>query len=120
MFRFTTLKSGLAAMALATGLLLAAPAASAGDPLIESAKQAGSVGERVDGYLGVVDPSKVDAATLRRLEEINARRRAAYADIAQRTGTTVEAVAITTGQRQLETAETGEFVMDETGRWVRR
>jgi uncharacterized protein YdbL (DUF1318 family) len=120
MFRFTSVKAGLSAVILITALALSAPAASAGDPVIDTAKQAGAIGERVDGYLGVVDPAKVDAATLRRLEEINARRRAAYADIAQRNGTTVEAVAITTGQRQLSNAASGEFVMDESGRWVQR
>lgn len=108
------------ALMAALALMVSAPMASAGDPVIDAAKAAGTVGERIDGYLGVVDASRADPATLRKVEEINAKRREAYADLAGRTGATVEQVARVTGEKLIGNASANEFVLDETGRWTKK
>ncbi|MEM9739102.1 MAG: YdbL family protein [Pseudomonadota bacterium] len=87
---------------------------------IEAAKSAGVVGERIDGYLGIVDDGAIDVSLRRRLNEINARRRAAYDEIAADAGATVAEVARVTGEKQIERVIAGQFYMDEGGRWVRK
>ncbi len=112
-----------ALVALFGGMLIAvsaAPAAYAADPVIQTAKSSGQIGERIDGYLGVVEGSSVDPATLRRVEEINALRRAAYDDLARKTGATIEAVARVTGEKQIERVDAGEHYLDDSGMWKRK
>ncbi|MEL6568540.1 MAG: YdbL family protein [Pseudomonadota bacterium] len=104
------------AFALAT---LSQPAEAQGAE-INAAKSAGVVGERIDGYLGIVDNGAVDASLRRRINEINARRRAAYDEIAADAGATVAQVARVTGEKQVERVTPGQFYMDESGRWVRK
>ena len=99
---------------------LAAPAAAAQGSAIEAAKSAGVVGERIDGYLGIVDDGAVDASLRRQISEINAKRRAVYDEVAAGNGATTEQVARLTGEKQIARASAGQFVMDETGAWVRK
>lgn len=97
---------------------LAAPA-SAGDPQIEAAKSQGVVGERIDGYLGIVDGG-ADAALMRRVQDINNKRRAAYDDLAKDTGTTPEEVARVTGEKLIAQAGPGSYIMDSSGSWKKK
>ena len=99
---------------------VAAPAAQAQGAEIEAAKAAGVVGERIDGYIGLVDDGAVDASLMRRINEINARRRAAYDELAQQAGATTAQVARLTGEKQVERVPVGHYYMDETGAWVRK
>ena len=113
-----TLRNSLLALMLAFATVGAAPAAVA-DPAIEAAVEAGIVGERIDGFLGVAGPA--DAETLRKVNDINNRRRALYEQTAEDTGTTVEQVARITGEKLVERAKTtaGKAFMDESGTWQR-
>ncbi|MEL6662199.1 MAG: YdbL family protein [Pseudomonadota bacterium] len=87
---------------------------------IDAAKSAGVVGERIDGYLGIVENGGVDSSLRRRVNEINARRRAAYDEVASSAGATTAQVARITGEKQIARVSPGEFYMDENGRWVRK
>lgn len=111
-----TLRNSLLALMLACGTVAAAPAALA-EPVIETAIQAGIVGERIDGYLGV--SGTADAETIRQVQDINNRRRALYEQTAEQTGTTVEQVARITGEKQVARmkATSGRAFMDESGTW---
>jgi hypothetical protein len=86
---------------------------------LEDAKAAGLVGERVDGYLGVVG-SSAPADVVQLVEQINAERRAKYADIASKQGAPVEAVAQIAGKKLIERAGPGEYVMGANGQWQRK
>lgn len=98
-------------------LALAAPPALAAD--LNGAKAAGQVGERPDGYLGLVEANApADVKTL--VEDVNRRRRAKYAEIAQKNGLPVEAVAAQAGAKLTERVPAGQYRMDANGRWVRR
>jgi uncharacterized protein YdbL (DUF1318 family) len=77
------------------------------------------VGERIDGYLGLVD-SGAPADVKRLVEEINAQRRARYAEIAERQGVPVQAVAQITGEKLIQRASSGEYVMGADGQWRRK
>ncbi len=110
----------LIAVAAIAGLAVGmASQASAGDPQIEAAQKQGVVGERIDGYLGVVS-GNVDPALMRKVNEINNKRRAVYDATARRTGTTVAQVARITGEKQISKAQSGEFVMRDDGRWTKK
>ncbi len=112
-----TLRNAVLALVVAVGAVGMAPAAFAGDPVIEAALEAGTIGERADGYLGVV--GSADAETIRKVQDINNRRRAAYEEKAAETGTTVEQVALVTGEKLIARARetVGKVYMDESGEW---
>lgn len=120
MSRIAPLKKLFAAIAAMFAIALVAPAASAGDPLIDAAKAAGTVGERIDGYLDFVNGATVDPATRRKVEEINARRRAVYERLANEQSATIEQVAILTGEKLISQAPAGEYVLDASGKWIKR
>lgn len=102
---------------LASLALVSARSASAGDPQIEAAQEQGVVGERIDGYLGIVSGT-VDPALMRKVNEINNKRRALYDEIAASTGTTTAQVARVTGEKQTAKAKSGEYVMLADGVWT--
>ena len=86
---------------------------------LDDAKAAGLVGERIDGYLGVVD-SGASAEVKRLVEQVNAERQARYAEIAQKQGAPVQAVAQIAGEKLVQRAGGGEYVMGADGQWRRK
>lgn len=76
----TFAKALLGGLVLA-GLALSAPALAQRDPAYDAARRAGQVGEKMDGYLGVVGDQPAAIRTL--VSDINIRRRANYAERAQ-------------------------------------
>ena len=97
-------------------LLMLCTALPAAADSLDEAKAEGQVGERIDGYVGVVDanaPGEVRAL----VDEVNAERREKYAEIAAERGTSVQAVAQIAGQKLIERAPKGEYVMGADGRW---
>jgi uncharacterized protein YdbL (DUF1318 family) len=115
----TGIRTFMAAIITAFALFLFTPAASASDPQIETARAEGVIGERIDGYLGIV--SSADAEIVRKVQDINNRRRALYEQTSRETGATVQQVARIAGEKQLaDRVRPGEFYMDESGVWQRR
>jgi len=107
------------AVGLAAALLLFAAAPNAGAEDLDAARAAGWVGERPDGYLGLVgDSAPAAAKTL--VEEINAKRKLKYAEIAKQNGTSTEAVAALMGAKLIERTPPGEYVMGADGRWRKK
>ena len=105
------------ALASALALVLAALPALASD--LDGAKAAGQVGERVDGYVGLVNANAPDAVK-ELVERVNAGRRQKYAEIAAKRSTPVEAVAAQAGAKLAQRAQPGHYVMDASGRWKRK
>jgi uncharacterized protein YdbL (DUF1318 family) len=112
------LRTFLVTLGIALAAFAFAPSASAGDPQIDAAIVEGVVGERIDGRLGVVGTA--DAALVRKVQDINNRRAAVYAETAAKTGTTVDQVARIAGEKQIEKLAPGQFYMDESGTWQRK
>jgi hypothetical protein len=112
-----SLRSFFAALLIALSAAVFAPAAFAGDPEVDAAIASGAVGERADGYLGVV--TSVSPAVERKVQDINNRRRALYEKLAAETGTTVAQVATITGEKQIAKASDGDMIMTPEGAWVR-
>jgi uncharacterized protein len=97
-------------------LLVLCTALPAAAQSLDEAKAEGQVGERIDGYVGVVDanaPGEVRAL----VDEVNAERREKYAEIAAERGTSVEAVAQIAGQKLIARAPGGEYVLGADGQW---
>ena len=95
------------------------PVSSALASELDDAKSNGWVGERRDGYLGVVSGSAPQAAQ-NLVNRVNAEREKAYDKIAAQNGITREQVEKLAGQKLIDRALPGQFVMDAAGRWVKR
>ncbi len=106
------------ALLILLSLAAAATAAPAQDPAtIITARRAGQIGERYDGYLGfVTNPSD---ALRRDVSAINIRRRALYSDLAARKGVSPEEVGITAACTLLRRIVVGEFYLPGQGGWRR-
>ena len=114
-FTRATLALSAAALAL-TGI--AAPALAQRDPAYEAARQAGKVGEKPDGYLGIVGGA--DAAVQKLVNDINIKRRALYAQKAQANNATLEEYALTAGCLAISRTAPGEKYMTPDGKWQTR
>ena len=84
---------------------------------LEDAKTRGLVGERPNGYLGVVNPGSQEAQAL--ANEVNAKRRQAYQDIASRNKTQLQAVEVLAGEKAIQNTKPGHFV-EGPGGWTRK
>jgi uncharacterized protein YdbL (DUF1318 family) len=106
----------LAALLLLCSSLFAGPAFALS---LNEAKAQGLVGERVDGFVGIVvaDPP----ADVRQLvEQVNRQRREKYDEVAKQRGVPLDAVAKITGEKQLERTPAGHYVAGADGRWRRK
>jgi uncharacterized protein YdbL (DUF1318 family) len=88
-------------------------------PAIPLAKKAGWIGERVDGYLGLVKPN-APAEVRELLEEANEERVTRYTSIAEKHKTKRELVETVAGRRFISKSSKGEFIMTASGDWTRK
>lgn len=109
------LKTGLFG-ALALGLAL--PAMAQRDPAYEAARENGSIGEKPDGYLGIV--SGGDAQLQKLVADINLKRKQVYTDRASAEGSTVEQFAFTAGCNTIARTKPGEKYQAPDGSWKTR
>ncbi len=71
------------------------------------AKQQGLVGEQLTGYLGTVSATDETTALV---NDINAKRKQKYQEIAQRNGTSLESVEKLAGKSALQKTPAGQFI----------
>ena len=103
----------LAAAALVPGAVSAQSYAE-----LSAARRAGQVGERFDGYLGIV--SSTSPLVQRQVAATNIRRRSLYVGLAQRRRVTPEVAGMATGCELLGMIAVGEVYMLQDGAWRRR
>ncbi|HTL62308.1 MAG TPA: YdbL family protein [Nitrospira sp.] len=84
---------------------------------LEEAKKKGLVGEKSNGYLGVVQEGSSEAHAL--ANEVNAKRRQAYEDIAARNKAHLESVEALAGQKAIQNTKPGHFVEGQAG-WTKK
>ncbi len=106
------------ALALAMAALLPASAPAQDYSVLLSARGAGLVGERYDGYLGL--PGAVSAAARSSAGIVNIKRRALYSDLAARRGVSPQEVGVTAACQLLARVQVGESYMLADGQWRRR
>jgi hypothetical protein len=102
-------------LALAAGLLTVS--AGAQSPAIAQAIEAGQVGERYDGYMGV--PGNVSAEVRRQVSAVNIRRRNLYLQLSSRRNVTAELAGMATACQLLSQLAPGEPYMLSDGVWRR-
>lgn len=114
-FRIAVLSVGGAALIASA---FPATAQAGRDPVYAAARNAGQVGEKRDGYLGfVVAPG---AALRAKIEDINIKRKALYAEKAQAKGSTVEEYAFVSGCKLIADTQPGEKYEAPDGSWQTR
>lgn len=115
----TIRKSMLAALAGAVAFTgFASPAFAQRDPAYAAARANGSVGEQIDGYLGIVGNTTPDLQSL--VNNINIKRRAVYTQKAQANSATVEQYATTAGCQAIARTVPGEKYQAPDGSWKTR
>ena len=114
---FTRAALALSAAALAFSGI-AAPASAQRDPAYEAARATGQVGEKMDGYLGIV--GSADAALRRLVDDLNIKRRAVFADKAKAANATLEEYAFTAGCVAIARTAPGEKYQAPDGSWQTR
>ena len=88
-------------------------------PKIETLKKAGSIGENKSGYLEAMKDAKLEDADKKLLEDENKDRKAVYAAIAKKEGSTVDHVGELRAKQIRSKAAEGEFIQGEDGKWVK-
>jgi uncharacterized protein YdbL (DUF1318 family) len=108
----------LISLAMATAItFLLAPAAQA-DPL-DDAKSAGTIGEQLNGFLGLVrDDAPADVVAL--VKSVNGKRKDAYAEIAAKNGTSISAVAMLAGEKAIAKTRPGNYIQNASGGWEKK
>lgn len=117
-FRKTPLWLGCCLVVAILGFGMAVTQPALADAL-DDAKAAGFLGERPDGYLGLVKPS-APASARSLMNSINAKRRARYGEIATKNKTSLQAVEAIVGSKLINKAPRGTYVMDASGAWIRK
>jgi uncharacterized protein YdbL (DUF1318 family) len=84
---------------------------------LEEAKTRGLIGEKANGYLGVVNSASPEAQSL--TNEVNQKRRQAYQDIAARNRTPLDTVETLAGEKAIQNTKPGNFVEGPAG-WTRK
>lgn len=102
----------------ALALVAVAPAAFAQAPALDVARAAGQVGERYDGYIGIVSP--VSGQVRSQVATTNIRRRSLYSSLASRKGVSPQEVGITAGCQLLARVGIGQAYLLADGIWRRR
>ena len=111
-------KSMLALSGVALAVTPVATMAQGRDPAYAAARASGQVGEKMDGYLGFVG---TPAASLRAMiDDLNIKRKAAYAAKAQANNATVEEYALSSGCQLILNTQAGEKYQAPDGSWQTR
>ncbi len=106
----------IAIVVLSLTLFSASPV-SAQSLTLHDAQARGLVGERIDGYVGIVK----DAPGVRQLvDEINLQRRQLYRDIARKNSIPIDTVERLAADKAIGNAGSGEYVQDAAGNWVKK
>lgn len=106
-----------AAAVLALGVAVV-PAMAQRDPAYQAARESGQIGEKPDGFLGIV--GSATPALQAMVDDLNNRRRANYAERAQANGATLIDYATTQGCILIARTVPGEMYQAPDGSWQRR
>ncbi len=88
------------------------------DPAYAAARASGQVGEKLDGYLGFVGTPS--AAMRAMVDDLNIKRKAAYAAKAQANNATIEEYALSSGCQLILNTQSGEKYQAPDGTWQTR
>ena len=98
--------------------LMAVSVASAASPLTQP-KADGLIGEQSNGYIGLVTQN-VPANIKKLVNDVNARRKAGYQNIAAKQGTGLAEVERVGGNTAIQKTLKGNYVRDANGVWRKK
>jgi uncharacterized protein YdbL (DUF1318 family) len=101
---------------LAVAAIAAVPA-GAQSPALSQAIQAGQIGERWDGYMGVAGNPSAEAR--RQVSAINIQRRKLYIELSARRNVTAELIGMATACQLFSQLAPGEAYLLNDGTWRR-
>lgn len=117
--RSLTVKPFVAGLALLGFVAGAGSAYAQGrDPVYAAAREAGQVGEKMDGYLGIVGSGTPQLRAV--VDDLNIKRRAVYSQKAQAQHATIEEYAFTSGCLLIAQTKPGEKYQAPDGSWQTR
>ena len=102
-------------MSLLTLGLIATTAAFAMD--LSTARRTGMVGERIDGYIGVV---KAENGVAELAADVNVRRKAEYERISKQNGQPVAVVAKLAAEQVIKGLPAGSLYQSANGAWQKK
>ncbi len=114
----TRIRGALAALLVAS-LVVAVPLAASAEFLLGTAKSAGQVGEKRDGFLELFD-EKASEKIKKMVADTNERRRSRYESIARMQGSSIEIVGRQAGARIIARAKPGELIETPDGEWEKK
>jgi len=82
-------------------------------------KADGLIGEQVNGYIGLVRQD-VPSDIRKLVNEVNAKRKAGYQEIATKQGVSLESVELVGGNTAIEKTLPGNYVRDANGVWHKK
>lgn len=85
---------------------------------LAGAKSAGFVGEKPDGYLGIVKNAPPDVHKL--VQNINSKRRAKYLSIAKKNNQELRVVESLVGKKLINGTKPGNYYMNQDGKWAKK
>lgn len=100
-------------------LAVGGPLAASAEYLLGTAKTAGQVGEKLDGYLELIDQD-APAEIKKMVKDTNERRLARYEIIAKKRETTAESVGKRAAVKIIERAKPGEMIQTAKGKWTKK
>ena len=111
-------RTALAAAGLALALGAPGAAFAQRDPAYASARAAGQVGEKMDGYLAVIGAGTPALRAM--VDDLNIKRKAVYAEKPPPPHATVEEYAFTSGCLLIAQTSPGEKYQTPGGAWATR
>ncbi len=110
--------AGLVAVGIGILLLQPFPAAQAQSRLLDAPRTAGTVGERFDGYAAARDGASADVVNL--VQQVNAERRAVYAQRAATDKVPIEAIGKIYAMEIMKSAPAKTWFLSESGQWSQK
>ena len=98
--------------------LMAVSVAVAASPLTQP-KADGLIGEQANGYIGLVKQN-VPADVKKLVNDVNAKRRAGYQNIAKKQGTSLAEVERVGGNTAIEKTLRGNYIRTASGAWRKK
>lgn len=106
--------------ALMLGLLtFSVVATAANESPLTQPKAEGLIGEQADGYVGFVTQN-VPPNVRQLVNEVNAKRKAGYQQIAAKQGTPLSEVEKVGGMTAIEKTLPGNYIRDTNGKWYKK
>lgn len=102
---------------LTCAVLVSTMAFSAWAISLSDAKKQGLVGEMQNGYLGMVVES-AEAKSL--VASVNKKRKTIYMNLARKNKITMQQVTALAGEKALAKTQTGHFIKNASGQWVKK